>query len=301
MLKSKKVYYFEVFFATIVWGAAYPFTKHVVIIFPIVLLVFVRAFISSILFYIYYKPNIRKLFSFNFFLKILLMSILGVTLQQYTQAYALKLTPSTNAGFLIALTPIVVVLIEVLLGSKVSFNKFIGFFLGAFGSLIISYSTGRLSFSTPSTIGDIIFITSSFTWAFYVILTKRWFKNNSQIEITALTMFVSVFCMFPFILKYNIVYEFSKLDMLGWFSIVYLCFLSSFLGYMFWNRSVEKLGPVITSYFIYDEPFATIISAYFVLSEKASWLTLYGGALILGGVYFILKEKKVEYEGKVLF
>jgi len=55
---------------------------------------------------------------------------------------------------------------------------------------------------------------------------------------------------------------------------------------------VEGLGPVKSSYFIYLEPFSTLLSAYLLLGERASPVALGGGLLILAGVYLVgLREK----------
>ncbi len=296
--ERKSFYYFEVIFSTLVWGAAYPFTKHTVLLVPVIFLVFIRALVSSILMLVWIRPNIRKVLKPDLLAKLFVMSVLGVSLQQYTQAYALTMTSSINAGFLIALTPIIVVLIEIILGSSITYTKIFAFLLGMIGTLIVSYAKGSLNLSAPSTVGDLIFITSSFAWALYVVLTKRWFSNYSQLEITTYTMLISFITLIPFVVKIDFLYEFSKLDTLGWISIFYLCFFSSFLGYLFWNNAVEKLGPVVSSYFIYDEPFASILSAYFITKEKVSLFAFYGGLLIMAGVYLILNEKKIEYERK---
>ncbi|MEF3279751.1 MAG: DMT family transporter [Elusimicrobiota bacterium] len=296
---NKKSLYFQILTATLIWGAAYPFTKHVVSIISPLSLVFIRSIIGSFLLLIFIKPDFKKFLKISILLKLLVMSILGVSVQQFSQCYALKYTTSTNAGFIIALTPIVVVFIELFLGSKIDFNKFIGFLFGFSGCLIVMYSIGKLDLSMPSTQGDLIFLTSAFTWAGYVVLTKRWFKEYSQKEVTALTMFIAFLTIIPFEFKYNLISEVKNLDKLGWISLLYLSFLSSFIGYMFWNNAVEGLGPVKSSYFIYDEPFATIISAYFVLDEKILPLTFLGGVLILIGVFFVLKRennKKISYE-----
>lgn len=295
MDKNKFKLYFQVLFATIVWGGAYPFTKHTVSLISPLSLVFIRSFVGSLLLILFVKPNFKRFFKKDLIFKLLIMSILGVSLQQFSQSYALKYTTSTNAGFIIALTPIVIVLIELFLGATISKNKILGFLFGMFGSLVVMYSVGKLSISMPSTKGDLIFLTSSFTWALYVVLTKRWFRDYSQKEITAMTMVLAFASLIPFEFKYSLLSELNNLDFLGWISIFYLCFLSSFLGYLFWNNSVEGLGPVKSSYFIYDEPFATIISAYFILGEKILPLTFYGGVLILIGVYFVLNDNK--YKG----
>jgi len=163
--------------------------------------------------------------------------------------------------------------------------------LGLAGCLVVMYALGRFSLSFPSTKGDLVFLTSSFTWAFYVVLTKRWFKGYPQNEVTAITMIIAFITLIPFEFKYSLVSEIKNLDMLGYISLVYLSLFSSFLGYLFWNDAVHKLGAIKSSYFIYDEPFATIISAYLLLNEKVMPLTLVGGMLILFGVYFVLKEE----------
>lgn len=292
MNKNKFNLYFQVLFATVVWGGAYPFTKHIVSLISPLSLVFVRSMVGSILLFLSVKPDIKKFFKKDLIFKILIMSVLGVSLQQFSQSYALKYTTSTNAGFIIALTPIIVVLIEVFSGSFISLNKIMGFLSGMLGSLVVMYSVGRLNISMPSTKGDIIFLTSAFTWALYVVLTKRWFNGYSQKEVTTLTMLVAFITLIPFEINFSFLSEITKLDKLGWISLFYLCFLSSFLGYLFWNNSVEGLGPVKSSYFIYDEPFATILSAYIILDEKIMPLTFYGGILILAGVYFVLNDKK---------
>ncbi len=296
MDKNKFKLYFQVLFATIVWGGAYPFTKHTVSLISPLSLVFIRSFVGSLLLILFVKPDFKKFLKKELVFKLLIMSILGVSLQQFSQSYALKYTTSTNAGFIIALTPIVIVLIEFILGATISRNKILGFLFGMFGSLVVMYSVGKLNISMPSTKGDLIFLTSSFTWALYVVLTKRWFRNYSQKEVTAMTMALAFVSLIPFEFKYSLLSELKNLDFLGWSSVFYLCFLSSFLGYLFWNNSVEGLGPVKSSYFIYDEPFATIISAYFILGEKILPLTFYGGVLILIGVYFVLNDNN-KYRG----
>jgi drug/metabolite transporter (DMT)-like permease len=297
-LMNKIKVYGEVLFATIVWGAAYPFTKHVVALISPLSLVFLRCLFASILMLVFVRINFKKYLRLDLILKLVVMSVIGISVQQFSQCYALKYTASTNAGFIIALTPIIIVLIELFWGEKISINKIIAFVSGLLGCLAVMYSLGRFSLSLPSTKGDLVFLTSSFTWAFYVVLTKRWFKGYSQNEVTAITMIMALITLIPFEFKYSLVSEIKNLDMLGYISLAYLCLFSSFLGYLFWNDAVNKLGAVKSSYFIYDEPFATIISAYLLLGEKVMPLTLVGGVLILIGVYFVLKvenRKALEY------
>lgn len=293
MTSREKNLYFQVLFATLVWGAAYPFTKFAVTEISPLTLVFLRAFPSAVLL-LYVSRRLISFSDFNisFLFKLFIMSVLGVSLQQYTQASALKYTSASNAGWLIALTPIIVVFLRYMAGEKISFYKSLGFFFGFSGTLAIIFSkTGFSGFSLYSGKGDLIFLTSCFAWAYYVILTKKWFEKDSQVKITALTMSVAAFTVLPFFVGFKGFEEIHNLSPKGWLCVGYLTFLSSFLAYLFWNNSVEGLGPVKSSYFIYDEPFATVVSAYLFLGEKAPPSVFAGGAAILLGVYFVNSSK----------
>lgn len=289
MTDREKSLYFQVLFATIVWGAAYPFTKFVISEISPLTLVFLRALAASF-FLLWIAGRYLSIADLNARIigKLLVMSVLGVSLQQYTQAYALKYTPASNAGWLIALTPVIVVFLQVLGGEKLSLKKAIGFFLGFSGTLLIISARSSIgSLSIFSSRGDLIFLTSCFAWAFYVILTKKWFEKEKQVKITALTMAAALITVIPFFTAAKGWNELSRLSMKGWICVGYLALLSSCLAYLFWNNAVEGLGPTKSSYFIYDEPFATMVSAYFFLGEKVPVSVFAGGLAILCGVYFV--------------
>ena len=287
-MSLKKRLYFQVIFATVIWGAAYPFTKYVINEISPVTLVFIRALAASVFLYYMVKPKIKLYLNKDILSKLLLMSILGVSLQQYTQAYALKYTLATNAGWLIALTPILVVFLSLFAGEKISFLKLSGFIFGFIGTIMIIFSkTDFKSFSFLSLKGDLIFLSSCLAWAYYVILTKKWFLNYKQSEITALTMLIATLTVLPFFISGNHYKELHNLSFKAIMCLFYLAILSSTFAYLFWNNSVEGLGPVKSSYFIYDEPFATVISAYIVLNETLEINVFIGGIFILLGVFCV--------------
>lgn len=286
-------YYYLPFFATVIWGAAYPFTKYVINQISPLNLVFIRTFVSVIILFFLTKEKFKKHeFNLNFILKLFFMSIIGVSFQQYIQAYALKYTLASNAGWLITLTPIIVVVIQIFLGEKISFLKILGFLLGFSGAFAVVISqSGFKNFSLISTKGDWIFISSCFAWAFYVVLTRKWFSNKKQDFITFWTMFIALISLIPFLFSSNLYFEISNLNSNGWICIFYLSVLSSALAYFFWNKSVELIGPVKSSYFIYSQPFSAMISSSLLLGEKISIITISGGFLILAGVYLV-REKE---------
>lgn len=293
--KKNSWLYFQVVFATVVWGASFPFTKRLVAELSPLSIVTARALLGALLLVPLSGSSLRASdFKPAYLWKLALISVLGVSVQQYLQAYALKYTQASHAGWLIASTPIVVAGFMAALGEKIGAFKAAAFALGAAGAMLVVFSrSGSGAFALPSTRGDLIFLSTCFSWAFYVILTKKWLTFWPQAKVTTMTMLVALATLLPVWFVKGGVSEFAALTPEGWFSLAYLGLLCSSLGYLFWNNSVEGLGPVKASYFLYLEPFATLLAAYLFLGEKASSSAFAGGLLILAGVYLVgLKEKK---------
>jgi drug/metabolite transporter (DMT)-like permease len=286
--------YFQVVFATAVWGAAYPFTKRLVAeLSPVSIIVF-RGLVGSLGLLLLSRSSFRLHdFRFSNLWKLLVMSVLGVSAQQYIQAYALKYTLSSHAGWLMATTPIMVAALMAWLGERIGPYKIAAFALGVCGSLLVVFSrSGAGAFALPSTGGDLLFLASCAAWALYVLCAKHWLTGWTQAKATTATMLVALATVLPGWFAGRGPREFSALSPAAWGSLAYLSLLSSALAYLFWNNGVEGLGPVKSSYFIYLEPFSTLLSAYLLLGETASAAAFGGGLLILAGVYLVgLKEK----------
>ncbi|MCX5786228.1 MAG: DMT family transporter [Elusimicrobia bacterium] len=287
--KNRNWLYFQVTFAAAVWGASYPFTKYLVTEISPLSIVTARTLIGVLLLLFLSGARLKAADCKPSLLwKVLLMSLLGVSIQQYVQAYALKYTQASHAGWLIATIPILVAGLMAAFGEKIGPFKIVAFILGFAGAVLVVFSkTGAAAFSLPSTRGDLIFMISCFAWAFYVLLNRKWLTFWPQAKVTTVTMLVALLTLLPAWLVSGGPAEFVRVTARGWVSLAYLGVLSTAFAYLFWNNSVEGLGPVTSSYFIYLQPFATLLSAYFFLGEAAAPSAIFGGLLILAGVYFV--------------
>lgn len=298
MKQSRASLYFQVVFATAVWGAAYPFTKHLVGEISALSIMFLRAVIGLPIMLMLARPRFARAdLAFSALWRLAVMSVLGVSAQQFLQAYALIYTPATNAGWLIATTPLMVAALALLAGERLSLPKAAAFAAGTAGTLLVVLSGGgRLGL--PSTRGDLVFLTTCLAWAFYVLCTRKWLTQWPAAKVTTATMLAAFATVLPLWLLSGGPAELGRLTARGWADLAYLGVLSSGLAYLFWNNAVDGLGAVKTSYFIYIEPFATLLCAYLLLGEKAGPAAYAGGLLILGGVYLLgLKRGRALPEG----
>ena len=276
-------------FSTAVWGGAYPFTKYLVTEISPVTIVAFRALVGSLLLVLLTGSRLEASdFRPGNIWKIFVMSVLGVSAMQFVQARALTYTSANHAGWLIASTPILVAAAMTLLGERLGVPKIAAFALGFLGTLIVIFSKASGSAAAlPSAHADLIFTGTCVAWAAYVVLTRKWLTFWRQTKVTTLTMLTALATMLPIWYFSGKSGELADLTAKGWLSLGYLSVLSSALAYWFWNNSVEGLGATRSSYFIYIEPFSTLLSAYVLLGEPLSPAAFAGGLLIMAGVYFV--------------
>ena len=287
--------YFQVVAATVIWGGAYPFTKHLVTEISPVTIVTIRALIGALLLIPLTGSGLKAAdLKFHNIRKVFLMSVLGVSAQQYLQAYALSYTSANHAGWLIASTPILVAAAMAMLGERIGVPRIIAFLLGFIGTLLVIFSKARPgggAIALPATKADLIFVGTCVAWAGYVVMTKKWLTFWKQTKVTTVTMLVAAATMLPIWVFSGHTGEIAAITPKGWLCLGYLSVLSSAFAYLFWNNSVEGLGPVRASYFIYIEPFATLLSAYILINEPVAPVAFAGGLLIMLGVYFVNMDR----------
>ena len=81
--------------------------------------------------------------------------------------------------------------------------------------------------------------------------------------------------------------ELGHVSTVGWISVVFLGVGCSGLGYLFWYGALERLEASRVAAFLYLEPLVTVGAAALILGERASWLTLLGGTVVLAGVLLV--------------
>jgi drug/metabolite transporter (DMT)-like permease len=295
---SPAALYFRAAAATAVWGASYPFTKQLMTEVSPLTIVVSRAVIGAGLLLAVGGARLSlKDLKPDILWKLFVLSVLGVSAQQYIQAYALKSTLASNAGWLICTIPIMVAGLAAALGERLGFFKLAAFVLGTAGTLLVVFGrSGAEAFVLPSTKGDLIFLVSCVDWTFYVLFAQRWLKDWPQAKVTAATMLVALASVLPAWLLGGGPADFAVVSARGWAGLAYLGVLSSAVGYLFWNSAVEGLGGVKASYFIYLQPFSAMLAAYLLLGERAAAPAFFGGLLILAGVYLVgLKDGRRKF------
>lgn len=224
-------------------------------------------------------------------LLLILLGISGGSLYFLFENSALVYTQASNVSILIATTPLWTMLASTLFTKDLKVKPRTAIFsLISLAGVVIVVLNGQTQLHLHP-LGDLLTLGAAFTWVLYSLILKVLDTKYSVSFITRKVFFYGIITMLPYFL---IKPWGTTWAMLGQtpvlLNLVFLGIVASFLGYIGWNAAQAKLGPVKMNLYLYINPIATALVAVPVLGERFTWITALGTILILGGMYFAMKE-----------
>ena len=302
--KSKFFGYFLACFTIFVWGITFVCTKHLLIYFSALEILFIR-FIFAYCFLFVLNPHRLKLSSKETFL-VAVAGLTGVTLYQFTENLALDFTTASNVSIIVGICPIFTALTsQIFLKEKHLSVKFCIGFLLAFAGIILVCFNGKINFNLNPK-GDILALTSAICWGFYsLFLTMINKKGYNTILITRKIFFYAILFMLPLMIwgifsenpKSTAYVELSSIlnaerfsSILNWILLCFLGILASGFCFVAWNKACNILGTVKISTGLYLIPVITIFFAVIFLKEKLTIMGAIGSVLTIIGLFVSSKK-----------
>jgi len=291
MQRSKAIPFLEVLFAVIVWGASFIATKVALRDISPIAVVWLRFSMGIIILGI--AVAIRKQFSLpnkNEWAYFALLGFLGITFHQWLQSNGLQTSEAGTTAWIVATTPVFMALLGwIVLKEGLGWYKIIGIFL-AFTGVLLVVSKGNLSsisigkFGAP---GDKLILISAVNWAVFSVLSRRGLKSYPASLMMFYVMSLGwVFTTLLFFANTNLA-EVSNLTINGWLGVTFLGIFCSGLAYIAWYDALQALPAAQTGAFLYIEPLVAVIVAFFILGEPITLVSLFGGGVILFGVWLV--------------
>ena len=285
------------------WGASFISIKITVAVFPPMSLGLLR-FAMAIVFLYFIKrktaPN-EKLHRRDIPL-LLGAGISGVTLYFFFENNGVNLVTASEASIAIGAIPVMTMIADWISG-KVTHNKSgaprIGprQWTGAFISVAGVWLVAGVSLAISGSILGYIYMTgAAFSWVAYSLLTRPLFARCSRIYI----VFWQSLAGFIFFIPFSI-FELGKWGRPDLPVILHLVFLGVFcsaMGYWLYARSLEVLGMSVSAIFINLIPVITVIGGFFIMGDRLTFLQWIGAALVIGGVYLSMLERRSVSLGK---
>ncbi len=209
----------------------------------------------------------------------------------WIQVTGLKFTTASNTGWIIGTAPIFMALLGLIFfKEKLNAIKILGVIIATVGLLLLVGKGNLTNIDLIKNKGDLLVLSSSFTWGIYSMVNKKISLNYSPV-MTILYLFIMMaIIIIPFTVSESSIKSVVNLSGVGWIAILFLGLLCSGVAYVIWAYALREMESAKVGAYLYFEPFVTVITAWVFLREDITLLMILSGLIITAGVFLVNKE-----------
>lgn len=193
-------------------------------------------------------------------LRLAVCAVFGVALNQLFFFNGLSLSSSINAGIIMTINPILVVILSYfILKERVTWLKSVGILIGATGAILLTLTAG--TGSGDSLLGDLFLFINAASYAVYLVLVKPLMKKYKPLTvITYIFSFGLLYVLlYPPVLTELITTDFSRIPFEVVLKITYVILGVTFLAYLLTVYGLKFLTPSVSSAYIYLQPVLVMV------------------------------------------
>jgi drug/metabolite transporter (DMT)-like permease len=229
------------------------------------------------------KGDYWRLFALSFF---------GVALNQILFISGLSLTKASNSSLLAVTIPIFALSVGSILGvERLRAVKIVGIVAAAIG-VVLLIDPRKASFSSETTLGDLLIILNSLSYGIYVATSKETITRNGAIRSTAwLFVFASLICV-PLGLFSLAETEIAAVPYWIWLLVLHIALVSTAAPYLLNAYALARVNPSTVAVYVYLQPVIGFFLAVIFLGEEVSALTVFAALLIFAGVFLATRKRQ---------
>jgi len=230
-----------------------------------------------------------------------LLGLMAITFFYYIHYTGLQYTTSTNAGLIMATSPIFAALFCVVTKKEnVNKHNFLGIGIAFIGVLLV-ITQGKISslYHQKTLFGDSLIILNALMWAWVTLKGKTVLEKYSPFVAMAYIHIFGTVLLLPFAFFSTSLAEISlwqQLRVVSWSTIlaaIYLAVFCSVYSYFIWYVGVSKIGAVKTAAYNYFNPIMASLAGFIVFHEQITIYIALGGCLVILGVYITNQKMKL--------
>jgi drug/metabolite transporter (DMT)-like permease len=224
------------------------------------------------------------------YLRLAVLSLFGITFNQFLFIIGLSLTKASNVSLLAVTIPIFALTVGSVAGfEKLQRRKVIGIILAALGVILI-IDPRNASFSSESTLGDILIILNSLSYGIYVATSKGVIMRNGVFRsMMWVFLFASVLCVPLGAISFAQVGP-ASIDTSIWLLMIYIAVVATAAPYLLNAYALSLVNPSTVAVFIYLQPLIGFLLAVYFLGERIDYIFGIATVLIFAGVFLVTRK-----------
>jgi len=218
---------------------------------------------ATLLFWIINLLFIREKVERKDLIRFAICAVFGVAANQLFFFNGLNLSSSINAGIIMTVNPILVVILSFLiLKEKITWQKSVGILIGATGAILLTLTAG--TDSGDSLLGDLYLFINASSYALYLVLVKPLMKKYKPFTvITYIFSFGLIYVLlYPPTLTELAVTDFTQIPFDIAMKILYVILGVTFLTYLLTVYGLKFLSPSVSSSYIYLQPVLVMVFTF---------------------------------------
>ncbi|MBP5986039.1 MAG: DMT family transporter [Azonexus sp.] len=219
------------------------------------------------------------------------LGFFGIFLYGLCFFFGLQHLPAGRAALVVALNPVVVVLVAWLLGQeKMNSRKALGCAVALAGCLTVLGNGDPLALLRGTVgLGEWLIVGCVLTWTAYTFIGRRATEFLSPL---ATTLYASLAGALLLGLAALVQGDIAPADWSWrvWASMLFLALFGTAIAYTWFTEAVHRLGAGQASVFINLVPVFAVLQAALLLDEHLGLPVLFGGMLVIGGVWMTTRQ-----------
>jgi drug/metabolite transporter (DMT)-like permease len=225
--------------------------------------------------------------------RLLLISLLGVAINQMMFFTGLNHTTPVDAAIINSVNPILVLLFAAwLLKEKIGATRLFGILLGAAGALMLILLGNPLSLKGGNLGGNLFVAGNTVAWGLYLVIAKPLVVKYNPLLMMRWMFLIAFIGVIPFSIRQAMEINFSSFDTYTWFSIFYIIIGTTFMAYFFITYSLKRLSSSVVAYYTYLQPVLVAVIGIIIFAEKISWIKILSALLVFAGIFFVTRKNK---------
>lgn len=222
--------------------------------------------------------------------KLLLLALLGVTLNQVLFLKGLALSSAMNAAVLMTAIPVMTSLVSVILGQeRAGMFKLLGIGLSLVGALLIIGVDG-LDFSSRYLVGNLLMFLNTVAYSFYLVLARPVLARYPTLSVVSVVFGLGALLTLPLCMTAWVRTDWSAVSWVTGMLIASIVLFPTVGAYLLNAWALKRSSPSLVVVYIYTQPVMTSILSALFLKEELTGRVAVAAGLIGAGVWLVSRE-----------
>ena len=278
--------------ATVFWGLSFVATKVALGGLSTYTLIFIRFTFAAVVFAVSFLIRGFPRLGLRQHGTLALLAVFQPVLYFLFETLGLGITSAAKASLIIATIPVAVLLLSVpALGEKITRRKLGGSVLSVLGVAVLVLGNSAVGLETAEgLLGDLFILGAVVAAALYIILTRSLSRSISSFEITGFQFIYGCLLFVPIYIATAGQQDWSAVTPRVGIALAYLVGVATIGGFLCYNFALSKIEASRASVFLNGVPMVTVVTGWFVLGERVTWIQAIGAVVILAGIYAVTWE-----------